>query len=395
MAGSEWVALRDLETFRRYKRSSAGVIVIRGSASTRVHHPDCPHVREDAFLEKLRNRDGGYWWTGSVEVAQARWPGARPCRHPSDPLAGGTGGPEASARRVARTPPRSGGGWSARGPEAGLRAVRAEADAPLPYEPRTPEQRELRAELRERLRRLTCRPDEVLQARFYGPKPSGADVENLLLYNVDDGGGCFAGAARGVRLELSPRPMPRASRPVAYLYQPAPRAGSLSLWNETGPLAEWPPVEVAAPAGWAPVWFALRSAAVSAPHPPPYGDDFAVFVRIRPPAGEGAAAARLVKPLLDGAVAALQAHGDAATLPAVAQRLAAALGRAPAAVEALLAGTEHAALGVVPRLVHLRGEGIQVSPADDRCVAGEVLVDEPGDARSWALRVRVAAVTPR
>jgi hypothetical protein len=92
---AEWVALNDLETFRRMKRSTDGVIVIRRPHSTTVDHPDCPHVREDSFREKLDHGRRGYFWAPSLESAQARWSAARPCRHPSDPLAGGTGGPEA------------------------------------------------------------------------------------------------------------------------------------------------------------------------------------------------------------------------------------------------------------------------------------------------------------
>src|SRR5258706_5500376 len=109
----DWTVLTDVEEFRRVKRKGQGVIVICGSASTTIHHPDCPHVREDAFLEKLRNGRLVYHWTTSVEVARRRWPSARPCRHPSDPLAGGTGGPEASARHSAPSEQRSRAGWFA------------------------------------------------------------------------------------------------------------------------------------------------------------------------------------------------------------------------------------------------------------------------------------------
>jgi hypothetical protein len=44
-----------------------------------------------------------------------------------------------------------------------------------------------------------------------------------------------------------------------------------------------------------------------------------------------------------------------------------------------------AVLGAVQKLVFLRAEGVQWNPADDQCVAGELLPAEPVDAR-WAIK---------
>jgi hypothetical protein len=391
---SGWTVVSDVEAFRRVKRSGRGVVVIRGSASTTIHHPECPHVREDAFLEKLRNGRLAYHWTDSVETAQRRWPGARACRHPSDPLAGGTGGPEAAAAATAaRTAPRSGADWSVDGPSPTLRAVRAEAGFVLPYEPRTPAQLELRSELRERLRRLACRDDEVLHASFFGAKPANADVENLLLYNVDDSGGAFAGAGRGIRFELSPRELPNAAHAFAWLYRPVPRAAGFALWTPGETIAAWPAVALERPLDRAAVWLSFRTAVGGElrSHPGSFG----VRVALRPGDGGAVAPPRLVKPLLDGIVAALEAHGDGTTIGAVSDRLAAATGAAPEEIERLLADASAAPLGVVPRLAHLRAGGVQLTPADDRCVAAEVLVDAAAAAGRWHARCEVVVLSPR
>lgn len=381
-----WERIGDVEAFRAVKRRGRGVVVIRGSASTMIHHPDCPWVTEKGFLEKLRNDRLAYHWTTSVDAARARWPGAKVCRHPSEPLAGGPGGTEAGAATVAaRTAPRSGGGWSVEGPSPTLRAVRAEADFVLPFEPRTDAARELRSELRERLRRLACRDDEVLHASFFGTKPDNADVENLLLCNVDETGAAFVGAARGIRFELSPRPLPRTERAFGWLYRPARRAEGFKLWTVGETIATWPAVVIDDPRNRAAVWLAFRAAAPevrAGRHDGPLG----VRVRLAVTAGP----VPFVKPLLDGIVTALQAHGDRATLPKVSARMAAAAGAAPPDVERLLGDPSHAVLGVVPRLVHLHGDGFQLAPDDDRCVAAEVLV-QPGAAAAC----EVVALTPR
>lgn len=48
----------------------------------------------------------------------------------------------------------------------------------------------------------------------------------------------------------------------------------------------------------------------------------------------------------------------------------------PDEIAALPISQARAVLGVVPRLVHLRGAGVIRAPADDRCVAGELLAEE-------------------
>jgi hypothetical protein len=395
MSEEEWVPLRSVEAFRRYKRRAAGVIVIRGSASTMVHHPDCPHVSEDSFATKLANGRGGYFWATSVAVARARWSSARTCQHPSDPLVGGAGGPEARARAVARTEPRSADTWSVQGPGPQLRGVRGEADFILPFEPRSSDQVAFRTELRERLRRLALRDDEILHAMFFGVPPARADVENLLIYNVDQSGRSFRHATGGVRFELSSRPAPNATRPNTYIYRPVVRRATLSSWHAGQAIASWSEVTLTDPRDRAGVWLAfrrMRDPAWSEIHSGP----FTVAVAIRGPRGGPATApVSLVKPLLDGIVSSLQAHADSTTLSAVSHRMARVVDARAAEIAQLLQDSSGAALGTVPRLVHMRGDGVQLAPGDDRCVGAEVLLTTSDDDTPWRASCRVLAAQPR
>jgi hypothetical protein len=77
------------------------------------------------------------------------------------------------------------------------------------------------------------------------------------------------------------------------------------------------------------------------------------------------------------------------------ERIAAATGAAPTEVERLLGDERSAVLGVVPRLADLRAGGFQPAPADDRCVAAEVLVEPPAAGPWPEAACDVVALTPR
>ena len=99
----------------------------------------------------------------------------------------------------------------------------------------------------------------------------------------------------------------------------------------------------------------------------------------------------LVKALIDGTVAAFQAHGDQASAAEIAARLAIATGQPAGLIAQTLLDDERAVLGVADRLVHPRGTGVQWNPADHLCMAGQVLCREaPGD--TWTLSGEIHAV---
>jgi hypothetical protein len=385
-----------VEAFRRYKHSESGVIVIREGTGTTIHHPSCPHVREDAFLEKHQH-GRPYYWTSRPENAERRWASAKRCRHPSDPLAGGTGGPEARRAGVATTAPRSTLAWSVTGPDAGFRGVRAEAARPLPFQLTTESQRELREQLRNRIGHLACRPDEVLHASFFGAKPQGADVENLLLYNVDCSGATFRVASAGIRFEYSAAPMPRAGHPYTYLYRPVPKSKGFVLWRLGDQLAHWPVVRLdAADVDRLSLWLHLARLAVGDEQGRTWLHEFAVSVTLHPASqGPALAAARLVKPILDATVAALQTHGNRSNIHEVATRLTRATGGPGSEILTLLEDARRATLGRVPELMTLRGDGIQLCPSDERCVAAELVIGEPADEGGAWMEVNVRTAERR
>lgn len=396
MSQGAWVEILDVETFRRYKARAEGVIVIRGSTGTTIHHPACPHVREDSLVEKLSHNHFGYFWTDAPENAERRWVSARRCRHPSDPLAGGVGGPEATRSYEPTTSPRRTPDWDIEGPSREFRGVRVNTDRPLPYEPREASQRELRAELRKRLAALVTRADEVLSATYFGPKPANSDLENILLYNIDDSGRCFVGGEAGIRFDYSPCAFPGSSHAATYLYRPIRRRAGSGRWQSTATLARWSGVQLSDhPAARLATWLTLRTAPVELGEWSPVDGVFAVHFVVRPPRAVAAHATWLVKPLIDATVAALQAQHDRSTVSAVADRIAAACGRSSAEIAELLLDPSRAVLGSVPRLAHLRGDGVQLAPSDDRCVAGDVRLGDAPAPGHWVLDATVSAVEPR
>lgn len=287
-------------------------------------------------------------------------------------------------------------GFEVRGPLAGRPVIEAWTDDYVRFERRPPEQEALRDELRARLRRLDARPAEVLHATYLGPKHPTADVENLALYNIDDSGACFASAARrGLRFEHAPRcgrsPTGREYR-YGYRYALVPGEAGFEHWLPGRRYADWDWVDLGrfgAEKRLEQVWLALRCTAIEVASPPRQPrTPFAVHVTVRPPRGRLAVLGYLVKSIFDGVVAAFQAHEDAASVGEVSARVAKTVSASPQQVEALLLDQGQAVLGVTDRLLHERGAGVQWTPADDLCVGGELLAEEPVDER-WSIRGRL------
>ncbi len=187
--------------------------------------------------------------------------------------------------------PEPGLGSEARGPDVGRSVVEAWTDHYVQFEPGSAEQARLRSDLRERIGMLKPKSGHLLHATFYGGKHHSADVENLLLYNVDESGASFDSAARaGVRFELG------ASCPVSpaglesafgYRYELVPSTTRFRHWREHRLLASWPWVDL----GTFPdehrleqVWYALKQAKIDVVSPARSPDiPFAVLVTIRAP----------------------------------------------------------------------------------------------------------------
>jgi hypothetical protein len=271
--------------------------------------------------------------------------------------------------------------------------VCAWSDAPLPFDNLSPSQRALRTGLRERLAQLTAEGGEILHATYSGPKDPRADVENLLLYNVDQAGTSLrAAAAHGVRFELDEGAVLEApsGRPwrCSYRYRVAPREAGFSAWRPARELAGFPSEHRLAQ-----VWLALRRASVRVAAEPVRPETrFGVRLELQAPASQFAAP-ELVKSLVDGTVAALQAHADRGTVEDVSARLATQLGASAEELAQELLDDRGAVLGVTRRLLYPRARGVQWDPADHLCLAGDVLV-EPGSAAGWTISGVVEELRP-
>jgi hypothetical protein len=271
------------------------------------------------------------------------------------------------------------------GPTVDSATVDAWADEYIRFERRPEWQELLRAEIRRRCGQLTPSSDEVLHATFFGAKPPNADIENLLLYNIDT----FRAAGRnGIRCEYGAA-APEGRRRFGYRYALARRWADFDHWRQGRTLASFDWTDLGPFVGekkLAQVWFALAcgdtQASVSAPAP---ATPFAVKVEIRPPLERQPVWGGLVKGVVDGVVCAFQAHTDTSILPDVVARLSKDLPAHPADIERCLLDQRRAVLGAVPQLVSPYRSGVKWDPADHRCVAGEVLAADPVDAR-WAIR---------
>jgi hypothetical protein len=228
------------------------------------------------------------------------------------------------------------------------------------------------------------------------------DVENLVLYNIDaTADGCFRpGTRHGVRFELAagPRRDPPSGRHFAcsYQYRLINPASELTYWHPVRRMARFTGADL----GRFPsvkrleqVWLAIhRAEAQTAGQPAAPATPFAVFLTLGYSCARAVGAdPELVKALIDGTVAAFQAHANPASVTEIAARLAIATGRPEKLIAQALLNDGCAVLGTAGRLVHLRGTGVQWNPADHLCVAGQVLCREvPGDL--WTLSGEIHAV---
>jgi hypothetical protein len=222
------------------------------------------------------------------------------------------------------------------------------------------------AAIRDELRLLEIEAGTLLEATLLGVPPPGADLENVLLYNV---GVPAAQVHTGVRL----RRLPPLDARAVQRYRRVPLEavengeGGALLAAVRVPVADGLELDTARHA-----WLAARRAVVAelaaGPEAPPGGVD----LRIRVVAGSARrrGSIELVKKLLDGVCAAFHVYGGA-NLDEVTRRLALELGEDPEGVRALATSPRGALLGACD-CFWLRGEGVQVSPADDRIHAAEV-----------------------
>jgi hypothetical protein len=256
--------------------------------------------------------------------------------------------------------------------------------------------RSLREELRGALPTLIGGSDRVLAAMYGSPDRELCDVENVLLYNI--GAGAFrVVAANGLRLERSyvcPEPpvaLDGAARHYVR-YAAGTRVGGFEVWTEGNVLAAWsriPMPELTEMTKPATVWYAVAAASVDAATNIENQQPFGVRLVLEAPRNHRIAPAKIIKPLLDGTIAALHCH-DGSALTEVSRRVSAQISVAPETIAAMLVDDRSAVLGA-RRLLWPRAQGVQWNPADDRCFALEIRICH-GDR--LALTGRLTAITP-
>jgi hypothetical protein len=308
------------------------------------------------------------------------------------------------AHVIAEKAPESGAAageeWEIGGTDDGPQQVRLWSSRYIPFGRLTPGQRAARDALQGRIRSLTPASGEILHATYTGCKPPSMDVENLLLYNI--GSSCFRpGTRHGVRFELGhdPRPEPPSGRRFGCYYQYRlidPYTG-LSHWRPVRRLADFTGADL----GLFPsakrleqVWLAIHGAAARAEGQPAVTAPFSVFLTLgypmKPPMG---ANPELVKALIDGTVAAFQAHGNRLSAMELAARVSAITNQHVDLIVQTLLDDRRAVLGVTDDLLYLRGTGVQWNPSDQLCMAGQVLV-RATPSTTWTLSGQIYSVEP-
>jgi hypothetical protein len=273
--------------------------------------------------------------------------------------------------------------------------VRIESEDYVPFDRLSDEQAALRSVIRAGVQALAAEPDEVLHAIFLGDKPPRADVENLLVYNI--GAAYLRAASRhGLRFEITPGDS-GLTRRFGYQYELEDRATGFRYWKTARRLVCWDRIDIGQLDGGKTlehVWLALRCGRCTIEGSRSGREvPFAVRVAIRPPAGRSAAPATMIKGVLDGVIA-FQAHTDATTVPDLANRLTRTLTVSEDELQDPLLDVRQAALGALPRLLHARGPGVAWAPADDYCLAGELLLDA-ANGNSWSISGVIDEIAPR
>ncbi|HXH89189.1 MAG TPA: hypothetical protein VNI55_11370 [Gaiellaceae bacterium] len=248
----------------------------------------------------------------------------------------------------------------------------------LPFEP-SGWLRLLRAELRVAVSQLEDDGESLLHALYASEQRDACDAENILFYNV--GSTCFsASTRRGLRFERtcelpkSPRGMVEGATHY-HRYWLAPRGGEFISWQTSRTTASWeaPTLPLTGTTKPATVWLAVKRGTRVLHHEArePIGR-FGLRLRVGVPSVATARAITLVKPILDGVISAFHTH-DGSTETEVVKRLATQTDADEAELTEHLRSSRFGVLGR-RRLLHLRGSSIQWNPADDHCVACELLI---------------------
>ncbi len=245
---------------------------------------------------------------------------------------------------------------------------------------RYPWQDDLVGELKVALAAMPLASGEVLSGIYSSNDGSLCDAENRLFTNP--GAATFPTATTAIRwergIDLPPAPRPVAAAGAIHYYRYT-RSIGFRVWQRDTTLARWSavPRRIADDGSARPMWLALRAALVSGAvevlHPPvDETTRFGLRIEVHAPARGPRSAPAVSEALVDGALCAMHAGAAAKDAAAVAAALATKLpGSDPSRLVEL----------VTRRSVVLPGSpftvmraGVQLSPCDERCDAGEVTI---------------------
>lgn len=287
--------------------------------------------------------------------------------------------------------------WEVVPASRGRPCVEAWSTVRLPLNP-SGEMKEFQHALRAAIAELHGDEGELLAAVYASENRELVDAENVLFYNIASST-TFAHSTRdGLRFERSYAPPPPPTRLTA-----AAHYHRYSIANETDEFVTWcvgdsPVVRFQAEPALlgnldaAQLWYALKRGRVDLHGSKEIAGDFALRVKVvLPRAPRSPNAAVLVKPIFDGAIAALQSRDHRQSPSDELALLATRIGVSPLEVASLLAERQHAVLGTT-NLLRRGNNTVQLNPSDERCVAGELLL---ASGTTWALTGEVYEVAAR
>lgn len=139
------------------------------------------------------------------------------------------------------------------------------------------------------------------------------------------------------------------------------------------------------------VWFALGAAQIDPASALGDQQPFGLRLQLEVLRTRRIAPAKIVKPLIDGTIAALHCH-DGSALAELSRRVTAQIAVPAVMIATRLMDDRYAALGP-RRLLWPRAQGVQWNPADDRCLALELRIDH-GDRLALSGRLLTIAPSP-
>jgi len=396
--------LERIEQFRAAVTEGAWLVIVDKATATKLHRLPRSSVKELYFMQKVidgKGKNGSYHAFKSRSMSEDAFPAASTaCR------CLGAAAMTSAVRLDSTIEPKRGPERSD-DPSAVITVRRSGAAGPirigspfaLPFEPKG-DAVLLRDRIREEVAHLRAGANDVLRGCLHAKRSAlvgSPDAENILFYNV--GAGSFAGAfAAGLAWEFAPEgKMPEGFEdPVVVEYAVDPPDAEFRHWSVGTPAADLRSLEIpvlgadSKPSG---VWRAIHDAADSDIR---IGQaivgDFGVDLVLHVPAAAGVSVLSVVKPLVDGLVAAFHTH-DGSDLEELERRLSGALGEQASRVRARLLSSDRAVLGP-RRLLWKRADNVQWNPGDDRCRVARIRPLRDAGS-SWRVSGTLFPVTPR